>query len=261
MEIFLGLAFLVLAAILAWVALTLWVMIRVLRHPPRRSISWALMSQASMTPDEAGLHVTEWGFCSSDGTELPAWSAETGDSGPLTVLLHDLSGSRIDQLDHWLEFGTSDVVIAYDRQGHGEAEGICRLAGQERQDLAQLLRQQGSESIRLVGHGLGASLALDLARDWQDCPMEIIAFNPWPLELEAIATHLGKTVLPFRPPVLLLKPALFLAGVHLPRLDAVEPSVQIHLHGDDQVELENWDSLLAGRGAEIIINHVDRSSR
>ena len=260
MEIFLGLVALLLAATLAWLSLALWVTIRALRQPPRRSISWALMSQASMTPDEAGLNASEWTFRSSSGIELPAWSTETDDPGPLTVFLHDLSGSRIDQLDHWSDFGTSGSIMAYDRPGHGEAAGACTLVGQERADLQELLGQQASDSIRLVGHGLGASLALDLARDWQSCPLEIIAVNPWPLELEAITERLRQSGLPFRPPVLILKMALLLASARLPHVEAVDPSVKVHLLGCDTVDSERLVPKLSARGAQVVINRGDTSS-
>ena len=132
-------------------------------HPPRRTAGWALGRGIDVDPADMGLSFEEWDLRVSDGSTVKAWDVMTGMSspGPVVVLLHGWSRSRIDMLpvlETWSRLVPR--VIIMDLRGHGDAGSrTCRLGQREVEDVLQLLQAIGTDTI-LVGHSLGATVAI-----------------------------------------------------------------------------------------------------
>lgn len=101
-------------------------------------------------PELAGvsLHTREWG----------------SGQGPPIVLLHG-GGANVHWWDHIApSWAVSNRVIALDFRGHGDSDHPeQRMVGAFNDDLEALVAHLGCESVVLVGHSMGAHVALDHA--------------------------------------------------------------------------------------------------
>jgi pimeloyl-ACP methyl ester carboxylesterase len=101
------------------------------------------------------------------GITLRGWQCQT--TAParrgMIVYLHgvaDNRGSAIGAIDRSLPLGFD--VIAYDSRAHGASEGDrCRYGFFEKRDLQAVLDQVSADNVILIGHSLGAALALQAA--------------------------------------------------------------------------------------------------
>jgi len=88
-------------------------------------------------------------------------------AGPLLLLLHGFTGSKLDFADEVLRLAQTHRVIAIDNRGHGESSNtgdpdtyrISTLV----EDLASFVGALGLSRIHLLGHSLGGMVAMRYA--------------------------------------------------------------------------------------------------
>jgi hypothetical protein len=101
------------------------------------------------------------------GVRLAGWvcTAETVTNKPTIVFLHGVADNRdssVSVIDRFLPRGFN--VIVYDSRRHGRSEGDrCTYGFFEKQDLKRVLDHAGVERAILIGHSLGAAVALQAA--------------------------------------------------------------------------------------------------
>ena len=161
----LGIAILLATAAALLCAIFTFVLIRESQRPPRNTDGYALARGYRVDPAEAGWDHETWSLDRPDGVTLPVWDVVGLDpSGPTIVMLHGWGMSKVDLLaraDQWRE--RARRLVLYDLRGHGEASGLCPLGAGEGDDLVELLDRLGDERVVLVGHSMGATVALDAA--------------------------------------------------------------------------------------------------
>ena len=98
--------------------------------------------------DGVSLHVREWG----------------PETGPIIVLLHG-GGANVHWWDHLAPgWAGSHRIVALDFRGHGDSDHPEeREVGAFNVDLDALVAHLGTERVVLVGHSMGAHVALDHA--------------------------------------------------------------------------------------------------
>lgn len=106
-------------------------------------------------------------FHAADGVALHAlsWSARGGaDDRPTTLLLHG-GGANAHWWDHLAPaLSRLGPLVALDFRGHGDSEHPEeRVVGAFNDDLEALVAHLGRDDVHLVGHSLGAAVALDHA--------------------------------------------------------------------------------------------------
>jgi uncharacterized protein len=104
--------------------------------------------------DGVGLRLSGW-VCTTDAVT----------NRPTIVYLHGIADNRdssVSVIDRFLRRGFN--VIAYDSRRHGRSEGDrCTYGFFERQDLKLVLDQADVARAILIGHSLGAAVALQAA--------------------------------------------------------------------------------------------------
>lgn len=102
-----------------------------------------------------------------DGVTLSGWqcrSQATPHHGTIVYLhgIADNRGSAIGAIATFVPRGFD--VIAYDARAHGTSEGDrCTYGYFEKRDLQKVLDQLGATDVILIGHSLGAAIALQAA--------------------------------------------------------------------------------------------------
>ena len=126
------------------------------------------------------------------GARLAAWvcTAEGGAAPkPTIVYLHGIADNRDSStgvIDRFLRRGFN--VIAYDSRAHGRSEGDrCTYGFFEKQDLRRVLDQAGADRAILIGHSLGAAVALQAAAI--DRRVEAVVAASTFADLRSIATE------------------------------------------------------------------------
>lgn len=114
-----------------------------------------------MTPAPERLH-----FTTRDGVRLHGlhWAAADGEHEEPTILLHG-GGANASWWRH-LAGGLAGLgpLYALDFRGHGDSEHPAeRAVGAFNLDLEALVEWLGGDAVHLVGHSLGAAVALDHA--------------------------------------------------------------------------------------------------
>lgn len=103
---------------------------------------------------------------------------QEGLSGPWVVLVHGQPGSSRDWegLAHLL--GARTRVIRYDRPGWGRsAAAPCGISANA-MALDHLVRSRAGEAVNVVGHSLGAAIAVELAARAPDIVSSLTLVNP-----------------------------------------------------------------------------------
>jgi len=101
------------------------------------------------------------------GVRLSGWicTADAVTNKPTVIYLHGIADNRdssVSVIDRFLARGFN--VIVYDSRRHGRSEGDrCTYGFFEKQDLKRILDQAGVERAILIGHSLGAAVALQAA--------------------------------------------------------------------------------------------------
>lgn len=163
----LGLLTALLTAMLAWQMV----------HPPRHTAAWALARGLPCDPNDLNLKFDEWWLDRPGGARLPVWEIEgrkksevrdqrAADSNTLTaVFIHGWGHARVDSLQRIDPFlPLVDRMVLYDLRGHGDSTGSASTLGDgEDEDLRALLERLGDGPFLLVGHSMGAVIALRAA--------------------------------------------------------------------------------------------------
>lgn len=168
LAILLGLGF-----VLYW-AFLVWLTLRALLYPPRRSYAWCLSrnqpeSPAALSPPR---EFREDRFPDPRNLpgELPCWRISGQQpAGPVVIFSHGWGESRqsvLQRLDALLP--VSREVIAWDMPGHGEApKGRCRLGAGEAAALNDLiLLAQGEDLAALEQQAAAMEASLEDEADW-----------------------------------------------------------------------------------------------
>ena len=159
-------------------------------HPPRRSVGWALARGFACDPESMGL--TARAFTEEiDGSSIDGWQIDVQPTGIDVLLLHGYARSRIDSLRRihpWLQVARSITLV--DLPGHGEARGRgTSLGTHEPRLIAELAQRLDLRNVVLVGHSLGAVVAIRAALEplMQSRIAGIVAIAPY----ERLATPIG----------------------------------------------------------------------
>ncbi len=141
------------------------------------------------------------------------------------VLLHGLASN----MTRWTEFTTSTRlsedcdILRLDLRGHGGSVSRGRIDMEVWcADLAALLRAEGVDKAELVGHCLGANIALWFARRHPELVSGLVLIEPM---FRAALSGRMSTVLSLRPVIKALIPlllALAALGVHRRRLESLD---------------------------------------
>ncbi|MHC4770161.1 MAG: alpha/beta fold hydrolase [Planctomycetota bacterium] len=161
----LGLAELLVAAFVGALIILSAVIAHGAVRPPRHTAGYAAARGLPADPGDLGLEFDQWMLDRPDGATLPVWEIECGPPPFTAVLVHDWGASRIDMLGRlapWDELCRR--LVLYELRGHGDATGgPSRLGHREEQDLLSLLERLGAGPYLLVGHSMGAGIAIAAA--------------------------------------------------------------------------------------------------
>jgi len=192
---------------------TLAGVVREALRPERRTVAWALSRGSPSDPAAWGLPVREWshGF---RGASCPVFDLGVEEaSAPTAIVLHGFARSRYDALARLGPILPHvGRVLLPDLPGHGDAIGRgTRLGTDEDIFLESLAESATSGPLLLVGHSLGATIAIAAAtRDAiaARC-VGVVALAPY----ERLRTPLGARLeLRSMPKAPLLGPAISVLG-------------------------------------------------
>jgi pimeloyl-ACP methyl ester carboxylesterase len=231
----LGLAayFLTCAALLALAIATR--IARETTHPPRRTAAWAVAHDLPIDPADLDLPFRAWTHRCSDGALLPVWTIDLQADSPafpeLTVIiLHGWGRSRIDSLSRLRPWrGLAGAAVLYDLRGHGECAACAsRLGDREDADLIEILAEACDGPFFLVGHSMGAGVALTLAASEKAPPslVGVVAYGPYADVHVPMRNRLALKGWPSRPFTDLALLVLRAWGVRPPRAAAWAGQVQ-----------------------------------
>jgi uncharacterized protein len=137
------------------------------------------------------------------GAQLAAWVCAADDAAgarATIVYLHGISDNRDSStgvIDRFLQRGFN--VVSYDSRAHGRSEGDrCTYGFFEKQDLQRVLDQSGVNRAILIGHSLGAAVALQAAAIDRRV-LAVVAASTF-ADLRSIATERAPFV--FTPPLI-----------------------------------------------------------
>ena len=126
----------------------------------------------SLTFDPSGLDLpySDVSIKTNNGLHLKGWYIQSTDTPANTIILiHDVEESKILYLDHMKQFHDRGFnVCMFDMRAHGNSEGTEFSAGIPAVDdvktiLDSLVLKKGNKHFVLMGIGLGAAIALQVA--------------------------------------------------------------------------------------------------
>jgi len=163
-----GLLTLLLFGLALLVTLLAVMLAREMRRPPQHTAGYAVAHGMACDPGERGLDFDQWQLDRPDGAILPLWEARTKipHTGLTAIFVHGWGHSRIDALARIEPFASlCDRLVFYDLRGHGDSQNcLSRLGHDEDRDLLALLERLGAdERFLLVGHSMGAVIAIAAA--------------------------------------------------------------------------------------------------
>lgn len=205
-----GLAMLLITAALLLIVVLTIVMTYEATHPPRRTAAYAIARSLPSDPGEMDLPFDAWTLDRPDGAQLPVWDIQGRSiAAPRTtvVFVHGWGHSRIDSLtriEPWLAW--CHRVVLYDLRGHGDANSHSSTLGHgEVDDLLDLLdtvRSAHDDRIILVGHSMGAVIAIAAAAadsDVRNAIAGVIAYGPYQNFHSSLRARLRLHSYPARP--------------------------------------------------------------
>ncbi len=145
-----------------------------LRHPPRRTLGWALGRGVPGDPDGLGRPLA-WReetleVAGSAAVPLAIWRLARSEQdleapARAVVLLHGWGHGRRDGLDRLAPFlaARGTVVLMPDLRGHGDSPGASGLGDLDEIDLLELLATLSPLPTLLVGHSMGGVAAIHAA--------------------------------------------------------------------------------------------------
>ena len=165
--------------------------VREAMKPERKALGWALGRGLPSEPTAWGLRAREWTH-EWNGALCPVF--DLGDDSPAAltaVVLHGFSRSRYDALSRLGPLiPHAQRFLMPDLPGHGDAQGRgTRLGTDEDAFLADFVAKHTAGPVLLVGHSLGATVAIHAALDERIRARVrgIIALAPY----ESLRTPLG----------------------------------------------------------------------
>jgi hypothetical protein len=191
--------FLLLIALLAWIVLGTWGLVRLAKQPPAVSIGIALAHDRPTDPGEARCTWSDIELRTNDGLALPMWRVD-GDSptGPTLIVLHDWGSSPVAHLDELAALTQhASVVLMPTLRGHASQTGRCSLGPRELDDVATLLATIDGDVV-IHGTGLGGLLAKRL--QGTSAVTQVVVHRPWANAQEGISlmlTQRGQIAFPF----------------------------------------------------------------
>lgn len=180
----LGLVQLLLLGLLVFFLSVVWMIVRTIGRPPRRTYASAVSRNQPGDPGEIDppREFSSWTF-SRRSAEMPVWDIPGDDpDGPTVVMTHGWGDSRIGslvRLQALLPFVSR--IIAWDMPGQGEASGRASLGVHEADDLLALLDRAEIERAVLFGWSMGAGVSLVAATD--ERVVGVIAEAPYRLPI------------------------------------------------------------------------------
>lgn len=192
----------------------LFAVVRESIRPERRTVGWALARGSPSDPGHWGLPAREWSHGHA-GASCPVFDLGDEDpSAPTAIVLHGFARSRYDALarlgpilPHARRF------ILPDLPGHGDASGRgTRLGTDEDAFVESLVTGATSGPVLLVGHSLGAVVAIEAAGREALAPRVrgVLALAPYERLRTPLAARLDLRAMPTRP---LLGPAIGVLGM------------------------------------------------
>jgi len=226
-----GVVILLLAATGALCALGAWVVVRTLRHPPRRSYAAALARGWPAGPDELGLAFEQREVTFDDGTIAPAWliDGERPD-GPTIVYVHGFAESRFVVLgDAALLTPMCRQLVLYDIRGHGDStarfhSGSRREAGQ----LVELIDHLAMEGpVVLMGRSLGGGIAIEAGAMLGNRVAAVVTDGVYRRWHEPIHAHIRRLGWPAEPVTTLARWAMAMLGDSTQGFDRAEHAARL----------------------------------
>ncbi|MCH2144221.1 MAG: alpha/beta hydrolase [Phycisphaerales bacterium] len=212
--------------LIAYITIVCWEVV----HPERRTAGWALAHGMPTTPEDFDLPYEEWTVDRPDGTRLPVWDIPadpiedgTAEDAPTVIVIHGWSRSRIDSLVRVQQLLVDPNgarrrfrTILPDLRGHGDAsEGRTTLGSSEVGDLEAILDTLGEGPFILVGHSLGAVLALHLAGRRSEQIRSVLAIAPYDRLATPFDGYLRSRDFPAGPFSRMLEHTLRLCGIRM----------------------------------------------
>lgn len=169
--------------------------VREATKPERKTLGWALGRGLPSEPTAWGLRAREWTHeWNADWKQAlcPVFDlGEEDPNAPTAIVLHGFGRSRYDALSRLGPLiAHAQRFLMPDLPGHGDAQGRgTRLGTDEDAFLAEFVSKHTSGPVLLVGHSLGATVAIHAALDAriQARVRGIIALAPY----ESLRTPLG----------------------------------------------------------------------
>lgn len=195
-------------------AIALGGVVREALRPERRTIGWALGRGSPSDPAAWGLPAREWSHQHA-GASCPVFDIGDDDpSAPTAIVLHGFARSRYDALARLGPILPHvKRVIMPDLPGHGDAIGRGTTLGTDEDAFIEsLVRATTSSRVLLVGHSLGATVALHAAARDALAPhvSGVVALAPYERVRTPLGARLDLRGMPRGP---LLRPALAMLGL------------------------------------------------
>lgn len=176
---------------------------REMRRPPRRTRGWALATGHAADPAALGLPFDDVEFDVGNGVHIPAWiipATADDDNATQVIVLHGWGHSRIHSLQRMSSLlceECSFATILLDLQGHGDApDGPSSLGAHDVSHVCAIVDQLAPNPVVLIGHSLGATVAIHVAAARPDRIKKVIAIAPYESLRSPIAATLAMRSLP-----------------------------------------------------------------
>jgi pimeloyl-ACP methyl ester carboxylesterase len=162
-------------ALMLWIVLGTWGLVRTLARPPAEAFGHALARGLPTDPGEADFSWKDEVYRTADGIDLPLWRIEGGTpGGPTLIMLHDWGSSPIALLDELRDLLPGfNMALLPTLRGHGSHSGRCSLGPREIDDLQTLLATTKGEIV-LHGIGLGGMIVTACAGQLKAANLQIV---------------------------------------------------------------------------------------
>jgi pimeloyl-ACP methyl ester carboxylesterase len=159
-------------------------------RPERRSVAWAIARGTPTEPSAWGLPHREWTH-RFEGAECPVFDLGDEDpDAPTAIVLHGFARSRYDALARLAPLlPHARRFILPDLPGHGDATGRATRLGSGEERFVASVAAATSGPLLVVGHSLGATIAIRTAADHAIAPRVrgVVALAPY----DRLRTPLG----------------------------------------------------------------------